>query len=379
VISLRKLIYLFIIVVLAGALFIGLDNAGLFSLTEKDTLVIGFPVALTGKLASFGEASRNGADIALNEINLQNGKYKLSIVYDDTKMDNAYATSTVTKMVNIDNIKLIIGAGSSAEVLSIAPITEKNKVLLMVPTASADEISNAGDFVFRTRDTAKLNSYKLAEYLIKKNVNEITVFSANTPNSLSYSKEFKSRYEQLGGKVKSYFEYLSSEQDFKTEIAKADLKNDDVVYIAGATGIDSGLLVKQLSESSYNGKIFGTLSFDSKEFLEISKKIDNEIIITSPVIDSSNPKTANFILSYKSKYGTDPNTFAVNAYDSVYLLYDAAVDCGGQENTTCIRDYLYNVKDYNGAEGQISFDPNGDVIKEIGLKTLKEGKFIPIS
>jgi len=367
-----------IIVLIIAGIFIS-NNTGLFTLTKETnkTITIGLPVSLTGKLASYGEVAINSANLAMTEINAQNGKYKLNLVYDDTQTDKKIAVDVVNKMLAVDNIHLFVGAGSSGEVLSIAPLTESSKSILFVTMASADDISNAGDLVFRNRETARLHSDKMAEYLINSNVKEIVVFTANSPNGLSYSREFVSMFKSLGGNVESYFEYQDTTQDFITEIAKANLSDKDTIYFSPSAGPDAGLFVKQLVESGFNGKIFGTYTLDNPEFLQLSGNITNKLIITAPTLDNSDKKTQEFIKNYKQVYQKEVGPFGANTYDAIYLLYNAAILCSGDKNTECIRDYLYALENYSGAEGIFSFDENGDVIKEIGFETLKDGKFVP--
>ena len=82
-----------------------------------------------------------------------------------------------------------------------------------------------------------------------------------------------------------------------------------------------------------------------------------------------------FFNDYKLKYNDEPSIFSANSYDAVYIIKDAVIFCNSQENTICIKNYLQSLN-YDGVEGNIKFDENGDVIKQVVIKKLDSGKFV---
>ncbi len=339
----------------------------------KEPIKIGAALTFTGKGASLGERLKNGIDLAVEKINKQ-GNLKLEVVYEDTLSEVDSAVSVARKLVDIDKVKVVIGPVRSNDVLAIAPITEQSKVILFTPIAAADEISQAGDYVFRNRESAVSHGKGMAKFLKNKNIDKLALFTAKSANSISYSKFFKEEFEKLGGQISMDHQYDENTSDFRTDILKAKNSGAKTFYLAVALGKDAGNLVKQIKELAPETLITGSAAIGTKEFLDIGLVAEG-VIFSSPVFDLNDPKVQAFNETYKIKYNKDADAFEANAYDAVMLISDAIQKCGG-EKTDCIRDYLYVVKDYPGMGGLTTFDKNGDVNKPIMLKTVKDGKFV---
>ncbi|MDD5148349.1 MAG: ABC transporter substrate-binding protein, partial [Candidatus ainarchaeum sp.] len=151
--------------------------------------------------------------------------------------------------------------------------------------------------------------------------------------------------------------------------------SSEAVYIASTAGQDAGFIVKQLRELNFDGKIFGGMPIISNEFFTIAGDSAEGVIATSAAFDSQAPDVQNFRNVYFARFGKEPEVASANAYDAVKILAEAIKNCKG-DNTECIRDYLYPLKNYPGVGGNTSFDKNGDVIKPVILKIAKNGKFV---
>lgn len=376
---------LILLLFLAGALLIWQFNASSKisgKAISNEPIKIGAPLTLTGKLASYGEDIMKGADLAVNEINSKGGinGRPIKIIYEDTKTETAVAVTAVTKLVEIDKVSIIIGPAASGELLAVAPYTEKNKVILFTPITGSDEVTTAGGFVFRNRETSGLHSKRMAAYLAGRGINNIGVIFASAANAISYKKKFIETFESLDGKIVLALEYSPSQTDFKTEIEKIKGSNAQAVYISPMSGVDSGLIAKQLKESGFNGIITGALALDSPEFFKSAGTASEGALVTSSAFDASNPEIKAYSESYKVRYGKESNYVAANAYDAVYILKKAIEKCDGNEkDTECIRDYLYTVRDYPGVGGTTTFDSNGDVVKPLMIKVAKDGRFIVLN
>jgi branched-chain amino acid transport system substrate-binding protein len=120
--------------------------------TKKELMEIkiGAIFALTGDAAPYGERAKRGVELALEEINKGGIKgRKIKITYEDSQGNPQKAVSAFLKLINLDKVKFILGPLSTTEVLAIAPMAEKEKILILTPTASAPQITKAGDYIFR--------------------------------------------------------------------------------------------------------------------------------------------------------------------------------------------------------------------------------------
>lgn len=318
-------------------------------------------VPLTGTSASFGEKVRNGVILAMNEIDKE--RKSLEVVFEDDKGEAATAVTIANKLINIDGIRVIIGTVKSDAMLAVAPITEKNKVILFSPTAGAASITQAGDFVFRNIETPDVHGKAGTDFFIKKGAPSAAVLIANASNAQGYGNAFLASFA-LRGTITATSTYNQNDTDFRTIITKTLATKPDGIYLGVATAKDAGLLVKQSRELGFKGIIMASVAADAKEFFETAGPTAEGVYVSSPYFDATR--------SVEIK-----DAFTANAYDATILLYKAMEECGGDTETECIRDYLYETKDYSGISGLTTFDANGDVIKPVAIKIARGGEFVP--
>lgn len=339
-----------------------------------ETIKIGAALSLTGKAASYGEGVKNAFDLAVEEIN-QKYSFKLELVYEDTQSETDSAVSAVRKLIDIDKVNVILGLVRSNDVLAVAPIAQENKVILFTPIASAEEITQAGDYVFRTRETARAHGVGIADFLTRNGIKKLAVFSAKSANSKSYAEFLEKRFSENGGNVVFHSDYDENSSDFRTEIIKAKNDGAEAFYVSATLGNDGGTILKQIRQSGFNGFVTGSVGIESNEFIKAAGSFADTIIYSSPLFDLNGENTKEYADKYRAKYNKDSDAFSANAYDAINLIAMAIEKCGG-DKSDCVRDYLYGVKDYPGAGGLTTFDENGDVLKPIMIKTVKNGQFV---
>lgn len=156
-------------------LVVSLCSLGFFSCQEDDTIKIGVILPLTGPASEIGNNILDGITIASEYYDSTSSK-KIKLIVEDSKLDAKQAISSANKLVTIDKVDAIIGLASSTEALAVAPICEKNKVVMISSTASTPLLSDAGDYIFRIYPSDVYDSKVLADYAkeIKKNINTVS-------------------------------------------------------------------------------------------------------------------------------------------------------------------------------------------------------------
>jgi branched-chain amino acid transport system substrate-binding protein len=338
-----------------------------------ELIKIGASLTLTGKGASVGERIKQGIDLAVEEVNKEYS-FDLDILYEDTQSEISPAVSAVKKLIEISKVKIILGPVRSNDVLAVAPITEVAKVILFNTIAAADEITTAGDYVFRNRESTAAHGPAMVEFFKKKGVTKVALFTAKSANALSYSKVFKESFEKSGGNIVHSLEYDENSTDFRTDIVQAKQSGAEAFYLAVALGKDGAVIVKQIRETKFDGLIAASTAVETKEFLTAGDAAEG-IFFSAPSFELENPNIQNYREAFKAKYGKDSDFMSANAYDAVKIIAMAIKHCDGIQSD-CIRDYLYQLKDYAGVGGLTTFDKNGDVIKPVIIKTIQKGQFI---
>jgi len=348
----------------------------------KEPIKIGFIGPLSGDAAIYGETEKNTIQLALDEINDNGGinGRSISIVYEDGKCSGKDAISAAQKLIDIDKVKVILGGTCSAETLAIAPITEKNKILLFSSFSSNPEITNSGDYVFRNSpsdiDVAKLDAETISK-LFKK----VAIISENADYSQGVRTVMKSIFEKEKIAIVADEIYSGSISDFRTILTKIKIINPDVLYVnPGSSAKAGGIVVKQARELGFTKPIHGNFYLGSLDSLNTGGKFMDAVVIS----DATNLSDKGYIVlnKYKNKFGKEPAHELLMAanYDRVYLIKEAISKNGYDADK--IKDYLYGLEMYSGLLVDYRFDKNGDVVgvlEAIGFSNyiIKDGKKLP--
>lgn len=348
-----------------------------FQKKEEETIKIGFVGPLTGDGAAWGLIEQKSTELAVNEINNKggvNGK-KLEVIYEDGKCIGEGAVSAVNKLININKVKIILSS-CSGETLPIAPVTERNKVILLATYSTNPTITNAGDYVFRNAYSDADIASMAAQTIIKK-YKRIGVITELTDYAVGVRDAFRDSFRSLEGEVvEENFEQES--RDIKTQISKIKSQSIDAIFVNPTSPVTGIVILKQLKELNYEGQVYGNFFGSSKE-VQTLLEADGMIYFADPIVKESNLKK-EFFEKYKARYGEIPDLEypAATRYDAIYILKKAIEFCNGDKDTDCIRDYLYEIENFTGVLGTYGFDENGDLagIKP-SVSQIKNGQVFP--
>jgi len=348
--------------------------------TEKEPIKIGALLSLTGTGVNYGEKTRVGIEIALEDIrkdeNILQGR-KIEIIYEDTQGDPKTAVTAIQKLIDVNKVPVIIGPIFSDEVLAVAPITNSQKVVLLVTGAATDKIKDIGDYVFRNRVSASPLSAYLAQYLYEKlNIKKIAVAYENSANSIDYKNGFIKKFEEMGGKILSMENFNQKEKDFRTQIIKLKQSNPKAVFITGHAE-EIGYFLKQSKELNFESNFYSTAGAESDDLIKIAGTSAEGLILCSEAVDieSDDLVIQNFRNKYKTQTNKEPDFFSANGYDALKMIVMAGSRYGF--TSSGIKKGLYEIKNFSGVGGLTSFDSDGEVIKPLMIKTIKNGQFVP--
>lgn len=365
---------LFWMLIIGSVIFLGMIGC---AKKEEGGIKIGAILPLTGEAAKYGLNTKNGIEIALEEINRKGGVKgkKVSIIYEDSQADPKKAVSVFQKLTTVDKVSFFLGPIASSSVLAVAPIANKKKVIILAPAASSPEITNAGDYIFRNVMSDLFDGHAVADFAFN-NLKKMTagIIYINNDFGIGLEASFKASFEKYGGEVVIVEAFYPGDNDFRTQLAKIKSSAPEVVFLAGQK--EMGHILRQAIELGLNPQWISFSMFEDPEILKIAGNAANNVYYTYRVFDPDSDISVvkDFTESYKRKYGQLPDIFAGLAYDAAKIL-TLAIGKGGQDMEK-VKDALYNTKNFPGVVGSTTFDENGDVIKPIGIKKVENGKFI---
>jgi branched-chain amino acid transport system substrate-binding protein len=345
----------------------------LISSAGAETIKVGAPLPLTGVRADAGAYGRNGLLIAKTEIAQDPARrFKLEFIFEDTQYNGRLAVTAFHKLKEVDHVNYVIGAFGSSEVLAVAPLAEESKTLLITPSAQSDEISHAGDYIFRvnhnTAQEAPFFSAFVAKHMRGDTIHFLVIQTAFSP---SYLKNFKPGILANGRKIGAEEEFDPATGDLRPQLTRLKAKNaSDILLLSTPT--HTALALKEAKELGLNARFFG-IAAEGPDILSAGRAAEGLFYPYSYDSESAEPRLRRFLENYKVLYGSLPDYTAPNAYDAAYILSDCLEKVG--DNVSLVKDCLYQIKDYAGAGGTFSIDGNGDAVKQLIIKVVKNGEF----
>jgi branched-chain amino acid transport system substrate-binding protein len=340
---------------------------------EKEPIKIGHIAPLTGSVSMYGEWEKDGIELAIEEINAKggiNGK-KIIVIHEDSKAEPATGVTALNKLITIDKVPVIIGAAASSVTLACAPIAERNKVVLLSAVSAAIKISDAGDYIFRIFPSNAQEGEKLVKLAKKLEYKDAGIIYINNDFGSELAEVVKAKATDNDIKIVAVEGYSQDATDFRTQLIKIKDKAPAAVFLLGYPK-DMALVLKQAKELGIDTQFLAPDTFDAPEILESAGEAAEGVIYTLPKEDVPE----SFREKFKEKYNKEPNVVNALAYDALYLIA-LAIEKGGYKGEG-IKDALYQIKDFPGVTGNITFDEKGDAIdRPLALKTVKNGQFVP--
>ncbi|MDR2802882.1 MAG: ABC transporter substrate-binding protein [Treponema sp.] len=340
----------------AGVFFAGCKN-------DSGTIKIGGIFPLSGGVAVFGTEARNGILLAIDEINADggiNGK-KVELISEDDENDPEKSVNAYNRLTAKDKVNVIIGSLTSGSTLAITSKAQAQKVVLIAPAATAEDVTKAGDFIFRACfiDSFQGSVGGLFAAIDLGAKRAAILYDNGNDYSVGIKDNFISAFEGQNGEVVAAESYIGNDVDFNAQITKIKAANPDVVYLPDYYNTVA-LIVKQLRAQGINTPIVGADGWDG-----VTENAGDEMLngyySNHYVPDSSDPKVRNFVKAYQAKFNSVPVSFAALGYDSMYLIRDA-ITAAGSLDSTAIKNALTAINgDY--VTGHLSFDENRNPIK----------------
>ncbi len=353
----------------------GDDKAGT-SAGDGNSYRYGLVTAVTGPAATYGKAIEQGTKLAIEEINAKS-KLKIDLFMEDAGGDKNQAINAVNKLIHNDNVLVIQGPMLSGEMLAAAPVGQQNGVPMLGTSTTAEGITDAGDYIFRNAVPESLALpialRKAHDVLHYQNV--VIMYSSNNDQMVSAFRTIQDELKKLNVNVAGVETFADKDTDFSAQLTKVKALHPDLLIVA-ALYQEGALILKKAREMGMNMPVLGGNGFNSPGLVAQAGAAADGVVVGSPWWPAKGTeKVKNFLANYKAKYGEEPDQFAAQAYDAVYLYHQAVENAGTTTDRAKVRDALAHIKNFEGVTGKFEFDENRNPKMDINVLTLKNGKF----
>ena len=346
---------------------------------------IGGTSPLTGAAAIYGNAVKNGAQIAVDEINEAGGSVQFELKYEDDENDPEKAVSAYNALKDWGmQISLASVTTKPCEATSTEHFADR--IFGLTPSASSTAITEGKDNVFQMCFADPNQGLASADYIADQKLGtKIAVIYRNDDvYSSGIYEKFKTEADVKGLEIVSATTFTdASSNDFSVQLTEAKNAGADLLFLP-IYYQPASLILKQAKDMGYEPTFFGVDGMDGILTLEgFDTSLAEGVMLLTPFnADATDEKTQSFVTKYQELYGDVPNQFAADAYDCVYA-YKAALEASGATADMSAEELCdkmieaFPTLTYDGLTGTgITWDSPGAVSKTPKGMVIKNGAYV---
>ena len=351
---------------------------------------IGILTPLTGAGSRYGQEQRVAIDMFLEKYSdLGGAAGKLVPIIYDTRWSGTEAISLVRKLIDSDQVEVIVGPMSSTESEVALPVANRMETPIITPTAAKPGIASANrPWAFGFATTAdKLDGSLVKAWLDKNPSIKSVVILVDAKDGVSSSectRVFPPALDKAGVKVLDTISFQTGDIDFSAQVTKASgLKPDGVVLCGLYT--ESAHVVKEMRRQGMTQPIVAGIAVMSDRFNSLAGADANGIMsVTDFFAGTEDPAIVAWAQEYETRFKNPPTNVGALTYDTLYLTRECIRQRGvaGKDlaaDRTAIRDCWTQLKDAKAPlTGENTVTPEGYAVRKATIVTIQGGKMVAI-
>ena len=354
-------------------------SAGCSKGRDADVLTVGAFFSLSGVDSAFGNDSREGIELATDEINAAGGikGKKVRILMEDDQSNIQETSNKVLQLIDRDKVIAILGEVASSRSKAGGVVANNKHIPMISPSATNVEVTQGREYVFRACFADDYQGKSAATFACQKlGKKKIAIlYAAEDTHSSGLASSFREAAQKLGATIVADKEYKKAETNFTTHLNEIKAANPEVIY-APVHYSDMIPIARQAKGVGIEGSSFvGGDGWDSEDLLKgAAAELEGAYLTNHYAPDVPWPNTQVFVKNYQQRFHRDPTSVAAQAYDAASLLFDAMARATGFAPDP-IKNAIAATKAFQGATGTITIDSNRNAQKPVVVVQIKNGKF----
>ncbi len=304
--------------------------------TDSGPILVGYYGDLSGRTSSFGQSTKNGVEMAADEINKAGGinGRQIQIITEDDQGEPNKAATVVTKLVNQDKVHAILGEVASSNSLAAAPKAQEAKVPMISPSSTNPAVTQVGDYIFRVCFIDPFQGEVMAKFAANnlKAKRAAILYDFNSDYSRGLYQFFKRSFTSFGGQIVSEQSYTQGDRDFSGQLTAIRSSNPEVIYVPGYYG-EVGVIANQTKQLGIKAPLLGGDGWDAPQLWQLGgAALNGDYISNHYSVDDPSPAIQKFVADYKARFNILPDALAALGYDSMKVLADAIKRANGTES-----------------------------------------------
>lgn len=335
---------------------------------DATTVKIGGIGPLTGAYANYGLSEKNGAELAVKEINEAGGiaGKQIELSYQDSQGESESAVNAYGKLMDW-GMEVSLGCVLSGENASVVAAARDDDVLLITPSGSADKCIDGNDKAFRVCFYDSYQGAAAAQYIKDNNMVDTVgiLYQSDNDYSVGLYNAFVAKCGELGITIAETQTFTSSTNtDFSTQVSALVSSGVKLVFIIPLYAEEASTFLTQA-----HGKFADDVYFFGADGLDgILGKVEqdtslanNVLMLTPFAADNPAENVQSFVKKYQEAYGATPDQFAADAYDAIYAI-KAAVEKAGSTSGAALASALTSLT-VEGVTGTMTWGSDGNTNK----------------
>ncbi|HEY4731348.1 MAG TPA: ABC transporter substrate-binding protein [Myxococcales bacterium] len=326
-----------------------------------DTVKLAITGPFTGGSAPMGASMRDGAKLAIGEINAAGGipvgavKMKIEVIERDDEAKNERGALIAQELASLSDLSGVIGSVNTGVVMAgDRHLQEKGITKIITPAAGSASmtqwVGKAKDLsIFRFAAHDGIQSAMVVEEAINRKFTKVAIFHDATNYGVSGRDDLQREIKKQGDKLQvvATEKFNIGDKDMTAQLLRAKSGGAEAILI-WAIGPELAAVANGRAKMGMTAPLIGGWTLSMSNFIDNAGKNGNGALMPQTFIeDPITPKAKAFIEAYHKAYNVNRIPSAVSAaqgYDAVYL-FAAAVKQAGSTDTHKIKDALEDLKD----------------------------------
>lgn len=322
----------------------------------EEPIKIGAILPMTGPAAFWGEAVRNGMEMAIQ--NFADKKIFIKAIYEDSQAQPNQGITAYTKLKNLDQVDIMFSLSSRVS-MPLAPLADQDKMPLIMTAVSAKGIAEKSQYVFRFYPDEAGYPNPILTKITKDKYSQIAIMYLNDDYGVSVFEVIKENLNNKGIKITAEEKFDLGQTDFRGQLTKIKSKEPTAIMFVDATPTELLNVLKQKQELKIEADFFevnALLSIDSTR-KQAGESANGSYAVAFPF--SLNKTGQEFKLRYQELYKTDPFYGATFGYDMINLIASATKR---QKLTSAeLVQKIIALKTLETLNGKVEIKTNGEI------------------
>ena len=331
-----------------------------FAGTAQADVTIATAGPMTGQYASFGKQMKDGAEMAVKDINAAGGVNgeKVVLKIGDDACDPKQAVAVANKFVG-EGVKFVAGHFCSGSSIPASKVYEEEGIIMISPASTNPKLTDeGGPNVFRVCGRDDQQGSTAAEFIAKEFPDaKVAIFHDKTAYGKGLADEMRKRFHELGKKEVMYGAYTAGEKDYSALVSKLKQANVDILYLGGYH-TEAGLIVRQMRDQGMKTRLMSGDALVTQEYWAITGEAGEGTLMTFSPDPRKSPAAAEVVKKFEAA-GINPEGYVLYTYAAIQVWKQAA-EAAKSTDPAKVLPALKSGK-FKTVLGELSFDEKGDV------------------